>query len=833
DEHSSRMQVADVAVGKMQSDYEGLRKVIIDENISVNLQNQINKTNSELEHSAKQLKEHIQNHPSGEDNQSIQSFYRSSKNGKKIVMLGDSTVISGGKISERISLYQGVGQWLYNCSVVNSGVAGKTLSGWVKNEMQGVISSSSDVDMYVFCLGINDLMNLGRTEEQIRNDFKTAIDGLLDGTNAYILLRLPYISNSKREWQKILRNIYMSYIGYSARVDVIDIPSLVAQESNKSILLADDVHLVTDGYYMVADELVARICNKNTIIDNMKRQMLFRGIITKINSNILEVTSSYNKINTYNSPLVYINNTPYDVKRITSTDETKCEIQLCENYNGNVGIVTMFENSFTETMSTSNPNDWYNLYNLTDSFKGRLWLAFKIPDEIKKNTGTYNIKVKVSAMGIVGDGAKIRVTPILRNTSISDSNGQVFGTNMICSPFDLNENSLNDYYFNVSVNSNNYSYLVVCVDSISVANFSTVRIGNVNIFIDNIKVNNSMSVVDSGTPSPKLCTNPIVMTHDSTIKLLMKLGLIDSNMYNVIGENKYVSANTPVESVSLNTPSHSLMINETFQLIATVLPATATNKNVTWSSSNTNIATVSANGLVTAKSIGSVTITATTQDGNKTSTCNITVSEEDEVIPPSDEYSLVLELDATGKTGSATVWEDLTTLNGDMILSNFTNDTTNGWNNDALYFSETKGKGTMPIGESIYTDLVENGYKLEFEVYPDEHSLANVVLVNMCGNGYQSLLNVTSVAGKKIRVETNGGAVSQSCDLSSYNDYVKVLIIVEKPSNKVTIYINDNKIIEKTATPLSFGADRNLKICGDSSYRSIFKIRKFKAYKTI
>ena len=60
------------------------------------------------------------------------------------------------------------------------------------------------------------------------------------------------------------------------------------------------------------------------------------------------------------------------------------------------------------------------------------------------------------------------------------------------------------------------------------------------------------------------------------------------------------------------------------QLTATVEPEDASNKNVTWESSNTNVATVN-NGEVTAVSAGTATITATAEDGSKTATCTVTV----------------------------------------------------------------------------------------------------------------------------------------------------------------------------------------------------------------
>jgi uncharacterized protein (TIGR02145 family) len=80
-----------------------------------------------------------------------------------------------------------------------------------------------------------------------------------------------------------------------------------------------------------------------------------------------------------------------------------------------------------------------------------------------------------------------------------------------------------------------------------------------------------------------------------------------------------------VESVELDKTADTLTVDETLTLMATVLPANATNQAVTWASSDDNVATV-VNGLVTAVAKGTAIITVTTQDGNKTATCNLTVN---------------------------------------------------------------------------------------------------------------------------------------------------------------------------------------------------------------
>ncbi len=79
-----------------------------------------------------------------------------------------------------------------------------------------------------------------------------------------------------------------------------------------------------------------------------------------------------------------------------------------------------------------------------------------------------------------------------------------------------------------------------------------------------------------------------------------------------------------VTGVSLDQTSLSIVEGKTSTLTATITPSDATNKNVTWSSSNENIATVS-NGVVTAVKEGNTTITVTTADGSYTATCAVTV----------------------------------------------------------------------------------------------------------------------------------------------------------------------------------------------------------------
>ena len=92
-----------------------------------------------------------------------------------------------------------------------------------------------------------------------------------------------------------------------------------------------------------------------------------------------------------------------------------------------------------------------------------------------------------------------------------------------------------------------------------------------------------------------------------------------------------------VTGVNLNKTSTSLQIGQNETLTATVLPANATNKGVTWSSSAPGFASVDQTGKVTAVAAGSATITAASaEDNTKTATCAVTVT----AAPPVPESGL-------------------------------------------------------------------------------------------------------------------------------------------------------------------------------------------------
>ena len=100
-------------------------------------------------------------------------------------------------------------------------------------------------------------------------------------------------------------------------------------------------------------------------------------------------------------------------------------------------------------------------------------------------------------------------------------------------------------------------------------------------------------------------------------------------------------ATIAVTGVTLDKSTLTLKVGQTYSLIAQIIPSDATNQKVSWNSSNTAAAIVSG-GVVTAKAVGSATITVKTDDGGFEEYCNVTVKKEDTPTPPVPQTDLTI-----------------------------------------------------------------------------------------------------------------------------------------------------------------------------------------------
>lgn len=172
----------------------------------------------------------------------------------------------------------------------------------------------------------------------------------------------------------------------------------------------------------------------------------------------------------------------------------------------------------------------------------------------------------------------------------------------------------------------------------------------------------------------------------------------------------YVASITDIKvtGISVTPETAFLIIGQTIQLNATVEPANATEKTVSWSSDNESVATVSEVGMVTAVAEGEATITCTTIDQGTTDTCAVTVATISPLNPeplsasPGETVSLpdtvVANLSSGGTDDVPVVWS-LVSPNPDALLS-----TINGIQYITFSISAPTGDTTL-VGDVLYSSV--------------------------------------------------------------------------------------------------------------------------------
>ena len=169
------------------------------------------------------------------------------------------------------------------------------------------------------------------------------------------------------------------------------------------------------------------------------------------------------------------------------------------------------------------------------------------------------------------------------------------------------------------------------VKSITIPSTLTLTIGNSYTF--------SPEIVDKGATTTLTWTSSntsVVTVNSNTIKAIgVGSSTVKCTASNGVSASCVVKVNPIyVNQVTLNITAYKMEKLETMQLTATVSPTNATNKSVTWSTSDKNIATVDSKGFVTALATGSCTIKATTNDGSgKSAVCYIEVVKDNTLIP--------------------------------------------------------------------------------------------------------------------------------------------------------------------------------------------------------
>ena len=192
-----------------------------------------------------------------------------------------------------------------------------------------------------------------------------------------------------------------------------------------------------------------------------------------------------------------------------------------------------------------------------------------------------------------------------------------------------------------------------------------------------------------------------------------------------------------VTGVSISDIAVSMEIGATKQLVATILPANATNYNVSWSSSDSSVASVNSSGLITANKAGTAIITVTTADGGYKATCQITVTTPTVAVTgiavsPSEldmnvgeKKTLSAEVFPANASNKAVIWEsgnsDVAIVSSSGLVTAIAEGTTyiTATTKDGNYLSRCKvtvGESASPgltpsVAIKNYTETTEVAYK--------------------------------------------------------------------------------------------------------------------------
>ena len=160
---------------------------------------------------------------------------------------------------------------------------------------------------------------------------------------------------------------------------------------------------------------------------------------------------------------------------------------------------------------------------------------------------------------------------------------------------------------------------------------TSIEVGKIDTLVATISPSNATNKLIAWSSS-----NSNVATVNNGVVTAKTVGTANITVTTANGKTAtcVVTVKTPVPQevavtgVTLNKTNVSLEVGKTDTLVATISPSNATNKIIAWSSSNTSIATVDANGKITGKAAGTVTITAKTNNG-KTAACKVTITKQE------------------------------------------------------------------------------------------------------------------------------------------------------------------------------------------------------------
>lgn len=279
-------------------------------------------------------------------------------------------------------------------------------------------------------------------------------------------------------------------------------------------------------------------------------------------------------------------------------------------------------------------------------------------------------------------------------------------------------------------------------------------------------------------------------------------------------------------SISLNKSSLSLYVFQTAQLTATVYPTNAANRTVSWRSSNSSVATVDDNGLVSAVGSGDATITATTNDGTDLSaSCSVAVSiipatsislnQTDLTLDVNENYQLVATIKPTNATYKAVTWKSsntsIATVSSSGLVTpkkpgtvKITATTTDGTNLSAsCQVTVVKLVTSVTLSENSLTLIIPASQQLTAYIIPSDATNKTLnwtssdnSVATVDNNG---IVTPVAVGNATIKATTTDGSnLSASCQVTVKKQYVTAITLNE---TNLVMHIDETAQLIAEITP--------------------------------
>ncbi|MBR3980016.1 MAG: Ig-like domain-containing protein [Bacteroidales bacterium] len=276
-----------------------------------------------------------------------------------------------------------------------------------------------------------------------------------------------------------------------------------------------------------------------------------------------------------------------------------------------------------------------------------------------------------------------------------------------------------------------------------------------------------------------------------------------------------------VEKIVLNYSELSLLVNGQEDLVATITPSNATDKTITWASSNEAVAVV-VNGRITAKKVGTTEITATTVNA-KTATCVLTVNHIEPTSITLSPVNCTLEIDETKEisatlapanvTDTVLTWtskdENVATVNRGVIKAIAAGSTIvevvtgNGLKKTVSVTVNPMLATSISLNTTTATLLENEQQQLVATILPEkttdksvEWSSTDPSIVSVDVNGKITAKSI----GEATIIATTSNGKTASCVVNVTRNVIAVSKVTIEPSSMV-LHINENSSLSAVITP--------------------------------